>query len=747
MERITELPFSPVAGKILQLSRDERIGAREIARVIAQDQGFTARLLKIANSPYYGQARAVTTVTQAVPVLGIDTISSLATALGSFAYSLNDDGAGLTMREMWEHSIGCAIWGRRLARHIGHRGAEETFTAGLLHDMGKAIFYRFFKAEFAEAVGVALAENIDLLTAERRFFDTDHASAGAVVAAKWNLPAVLIQAIRHHHEPLALADDTDNATRKTVTLVHVADVLSDHYQIGRGLELEARAIDGAVWQYLGIDLGLCQDLLGEVLGEVSEFRNMCDLFASPAKAPAPKPAPVVKPITAAKPIVPAPPSAVKAPRPIAPQLAPVARAPINYSSAPAAPPGGQDVYRLMDGVKQLAMLAGIEDLGPKIAEQAKALLDADAACVFLPHGNDLDIVGTAELPQLYGKRFAIDQSLAGWVAKMGEVLSVVNIENARPSWEKALFSVIGFRSHLILPIDWAGKRIAVLAIHSRRERKWSSEQISLVQAFCGFVAVVMENAGLYREAEERAKALENLNQELSSALEVKTRFIGKVSHELRSPLCVILGYANLLGEQTFGPLTPEAAKSVERILGQANALLTILTYMLEVSQLDAGKLTVKHGAVEIQSLLDEVAAQVPALIGTKPIEFVADYAGCTGQLVTDPDRLVQILIHLLANAAKFTDAGKIILSARRENKLLEIAVADTGIGIDAEHQTMIFEGFRQVEENDTRRYEGMGIGLYLVSRLLALLGGEVTVESQLGAGAKFIVRLPFNNAD
>jgi len=218
LERVTELPFSPVAGKILQLARDERIGAREIARVIAQDQGFTARLLKIANSPYYGQARAVTTVTQAVPVLGIDTISSLATALGSFAHALDDTGAPLTMREMWEHSIGCAIWGRRLSRYIGHRGAEETFTAGLLHDMGKAIFYRFFRNEFLDAVVAAQAGNVDLLIAERRVFDTDHACAGAVVAVKWNLPAVLLQAIQNHHAPLSLADDVDPSTRKTVYL-------------------------------------------------------------------------------------------------------------------------------------------------------------------------------------------------------------------------------------------------------------------------------------------------------------------------------------------------------------------------------------------------------------------------------------------------------------------------------------------------------------------------------------------------
>jgi signal transduction histidine kinase len=134
---------------------------------------------------------------------------------------------------------------------------------------------------------------------------------------------------------------------------------------------------------------------------------------------------------------------------------------------------------------------------------------------------------------------------------MGEIMTVTDIDRAQASWEKSLFSTVGYRSHLILPIDWAGKRIAVLSIHSVRQRKWTTEQISLAETFCGFVAVVLENSGLYREAEERAKALEGLNQELQAALNVKMRFLGKVSHELRSPLCVIMGYANLLADQTF----------------------------------------------------------------------------------------------------------------------------------------------------------------------------------------------------
>ena len=728
LARVTELPFSPVAGKILELTSDARIGAREIARIITQDQAFTARLLKIANSPYYGQARPVTTVTQAVPVLGIDTISSLAMALASFAPSAGDDGAILTMRDLWEHSIGCAIWGRQLARHIGHRAAEETFIAGLLHDMGKAVFYRFFKNEFLDAVRAAQEEKIDLLEAERRVLETDHAKAGAVVAAKWNLPSVLIHTIEFHHRPLSLPREVDSATRKTVALIHVADILCDHFQIGRALELDTHRVSDEIWDFLGLDLAACQDLLSGVLGEVSEFRNICDLSTGTKKNQGAK-------TTLNRSVRKAAPS--------------VGNAAVTPGAGPRAAASGSramvyDISRVMDAMKKLALLAGIEDLWPNIADQAMTMLDADAACVFLPVGDHLEITGTANFPQLAGKRFTIAQSLAGWVAKMGESMVVPNIDKAVASWEKDLFTAAGFRSHLFLPIDWAGKRMAVLSIHSRADRLWSAEQISLINMFCGFVAVVLENSGLYREAEDRAKALEEVNRQLQNAVNVKTRFLGKVSHELRSPLCVIMGYANLIAEQAFGALPLEAGQAVERILKQANALLTVLTYMLEVSQLEAGKIVLRHGPLDARGLLDEAAAAAPARIGNKPIVFETDYAAVEGWVFTDPDRLKQVLTHLLDNAVKFTDEGKIVLRARAENGFLDIVVEDTGIGIDPKHQKFIFDGFRQVDDDDARRYDGMGIGLYLARRLLDLLGGEIQVESEPGSGSRFKIRLPCN---
>jgi signal transduction histidine kinase len=325
---------------------------------------------------------------------------------------------------------------------------------------------------------------------------------------------------------------------------------------------------------------------------------------------------------------------------------------------------------------------------------------------------------------------------------MDELVALPNIEKATASWEKDFFSSAGFRAHLFLPVGWAGKRLAVLSAHARHQRLWNSHEIALFNAFGGFVAVALENARLYREAEDRAKALAGLNQELAEALHVKSRFLATVSHELRSPLFVITGYANLIAEQMFGPVAPGMGDALEKITKQANGLITIITCLLEISQMDAGTFIVRQAPFDLRELFDEVTSEMPKLIGSKPITFEAHYPNAFSPIITDRDRFKQVLGRLLENAAKFTQEGKIILRGALVDSGVEVFVEDTGIGIEPEHQKVIFDGFRQVEEEDNRRYEGMGLGLYLSRRILELLGGKITVESEPGVGSRFRVWLP-----
>ena len=726
LERVSELPFSPVVIKILELAQEDRAGAREIAKLIAQDQAFTARLLKIANSPYYGQTRPVTTVAQAVPVLGFDTISSLALALNSFAFNLPDDGAVLTLRDLWEHSMSCACWARQIAKHVNHPMPEEAFVAGLLHDMGQALFYRYFKAEFLEAVMKAWSENISLLETERSVFGIDHQVAGAVAAGRWHIPSVLIHAIEHHHHPLALPDNVDAYVLRTVAIVHVADLSTQGSPVGRGVEENGLAVAAEVWDLLQLQQEECQELSDGVMAEIDEFRKIINVGSnakeSPNRRQGRRPADHAAQPWGKKP------SVQNAAKPSA-----------GFSQGAALL---EDFARIMDASKQMSLLAGMEDLYPNIALEAMALLHADAAHLFLPRDKSLKVVGAAGLTGLKGKRTPTERSLTGWVFRMGETMVLPHIDKAAASWEKEFFKAVGFHSHLFLPVDWAGERLGVLTLHARAARSWTAREIALGNAFAGLVAMALENARLYRAADDRAKTLEDLNRKLEAALQVKSRFLSTVSHELRSPLFVINGYASLIAEQMFGPLPPEMSQAADKILHQANGLIALINNILEISQLDAGTFTCQPEPFDLKVLLDELSRKMPALIGEQPVAFETRYGEEPFPIVTDRERFAQVLGHVLDNAAKFTQQGKIVLGAAAVAGGVEIVIEDSGIGIDAEYQKIIFDRFRQAEEEDNRRFEGMGLGLYLSRRLIELLGGKISVESELGKGSLFRLWLP-----
>ncbi|HEX9444534.1 MAG TPA: HDOD domain-containing protein, partial [Candidatus Binatia bacterium] len=337
IERVTQLPFSPVAMKILQAAWDERAGARDMAKVIVLDQAFTARLLRIANSPYYGQSRDVTTVSQAVSILGMDAIASLALTLFTFGSVPEEDSETLSIGALWEHSLGSAVWARAIAARVGRVAAEEAFIAGMLHDMGKVLLYRFFKKELLEAVGIAEAEGLALAEAERRVLGTDHAVVGQAAANQWGFPPLLRYAIAFHRAPGETPGDAGDAVRKIVAIVHVADLLSEASEIGYGGERGDEPIDPAVWPLLKLGEDDCREMLGPVLAEIEKSREIFALAMGWKHAPKKKAGGARR-------------ANGKSPPP----------------PAAAAVEGAAYFSRFVEAGKQIAVLAGLDELLPNI---------------------------------------------------------------------------------------------------------------------------------------------------------------------------------------------------------------------------------------------------------------------------------------------------------------------------------------------------------------------------------------------
>lgn len=273
------------------------------------------------------------------------------------------------------------------------------------------------------------------------------------------------------------------------------------------------------------------------------------------------------------------------------------------------------------------------------------------------------------------------------------------------------------------------------------------------QTYCG-LAVSPADGGVLRADEEefcRAVALLAANA-LTVRGQVRGRphqdngrhqFLETLSHELRTPLHAILGYVEMLECGGPPPGLPTADDALRRLRANAHRMLSLVEELLTFAQLRAGDQRLAVGDVDLRQLFaDLVSAKRLELVG-RPVTVTWEVASDVGVIRSDHGKLEQILAHLLANAAKFTEAGSIHVCAQRAGgRRIDITVQDTGIGIDPADHRLIFEEFRQVDGSSTRRYDGMGLGLTLARELARLLGAEVEVESRRNDGATFRLRLP-----
>jgi signal transduction histidine kinase len=262
---------------------------------------------------------------------------------------------------------------------------------------------------------------------------------------------------------------------------------------------------------------------------------------------------------------------------------------------------------------------------------------------------------------------------------------------------------------------------------------------------------LLEREAAARHAAERAtqRALdaaadaERARLEAEAASRAKSDFVATMSHELRTPLNAIIGYTNLLADGIPEPVSEAQRTQLARVNASARHLLDLIDEVLTLSRLEAGRETVSLRKIAVADVLDQAAVMIEPMAKGRKLRFEVHRPSPTLTIETDAGKLRQILLNLLTNAVKFTDEGTVVLSAGENgNGSVVFQVKDSGIGIAPEHQTRIFGSFWQVEQSMTRRVGGAGLGLNVARQLARVLGGDVTVESALGAGSTFTVRIP-----
>ena len=311
------------------------------------------------------------------------------------------------------------------------------------------------------------------------------------------------------------------------------------------------------------------------------------------------------------------------------------------------------------------------------------------------------------------------------------------LADANYTWAEAQ-RLGGYRTVLAVPMLREGIPMGVLTLTRSEVRPFTEKQIELVSTFADQAAIAIENVRLFDEIQDKSR-------QLAEASERKSQFLASMSHELRTPLNAIIGLTEMMVTNAARFGTEKALEPLRRVNAAGTHLLSLINEVLDLSKIEAGKLELNPERVNLARLIDEVVGTAGQLAEKNQNRLTVEAQENVGSLTADSLRLKQILLNLLSNACKFTKEGEVALRVRKVadgRGWVELAVADSGIGMTAEQQAKLFQDFTQADSLTARRYGGTGLGLALSRKLARMMGGDVTVTSEPGKGSVFTVRLP-----
>jgi signal transduction histidine kinase len=379
-----------------------------------------------------------------------------------------------------------------------------------------------------------------------------------------------------------------------------------------------------------------------------------------------------------------------------------------------------------------------------LVESAVRLCEADMASIARQRGTNYHLVARHGFPSGYSEYIETLPIAPGRGSATGRVLlegKPVHIIDVLADPEYTMIESQrrgGFRTMLAVPLLREGVPIGVLHLYRAVVRPFTDKQIELVETFADQAVIAIENVRLFDEIQDK-------NRQLEMASQNKSQFLSSMSHELRTPLNAIIGLTEMMVANAARFGTEKALEPLRRVNAAGTHLLSLINEVLDLSKIEAGKLDLNPETIDLARLIDEVVGTAGQLAEKNKNRLIAEAQQNLGALTADSMRLKQILLNLLSNACKFTKEGEVTLRVRKVadgRNWVELAVADTGIGLTAEQQAKLFQDFTQADSLTARRYGGTGLGLALSRKLARMMGGDVTVASEPGKGSVFTVRLP-----
>ncbi len=416
--------------------------------------------------------------------------------------------------------------------------------------------------------------------------------------------------------------------------------------------------------------------------------------------------------------------------------------------------------RTRDLARSVSELKALEEIGRAVASslETKSVLDtivtraveltqADAGAIYSYDAaqDAFELAGTYALDPAFqdavrATRIRLDESALGLSAKQREPICLPDLSNAPNYSLRDLTLLAGFHSVLVVPLLGQDEILGALVLLRRPAGDFPASTVGLMRTFADQSVLAMKNARLFREVEQKGR-------ELAIANEHKSQFFANMSHELRTPLNGILGFAELLVDGLYGTLPEKALEILDRIQKDGKHLLGLINDVLDISKIEAGQLTLVLETYSLQGVVEAVVASTGALARAKGIEVSAVLSPDLPVGHGDERRLTQVLLNIVGNAIKFTDAGSVEVHAKAMDDHFIIAVQDTGPGISPEDRVRIFEDFQQIDNSITRQKGGTGLGLSIARRLVDVHGGRIDLQSTPGVGSTFTIFLPIHAID
>ena len=729
IEQLHHLPtLPPVAIKLLTLVDSEDSSLSEVSRLIKSDPALSSKILRIANSAHFGTSRQVSTLESATGLLGFDLIRSVALSVIVFDCFKPSAGLSTSLVDFWRHSICCAIASELLAERFAQPHAQEAFVAGLLHDLGKLVFFCWNAEEYGKIIQENRLVCGLLLNREEERLGMGHARAGKLLMEYWKFPSPLVMSAWLHHQPPSQFGP--EPLKQLPFIVKCANNLCHMYRLGNSGSSKID-LDG---QQLQQFTGLSEDELDELSKQIlCRFEEVSDYFEWED------------------------------------------RTPDLYLSAVS--DANQELLQMQVDltvtnrrlIQQRAMTGPIrqlqEELTPPITagqalEKVLALLEQSTSSsrlmgfVFLEQEREVE--GRVKM----GSQAPMQRIQLPWVLKPGEAASRLKPREQFSLIEQAIHQLedeLGINSELkeclssghliVLPLETNSAILGQIVIELVNSEWSEPETTELLRQYVRAAALAIERVLLVEALDQQTENLAQLvrkEQETQARLYQAQRLasVGRLAagaaHEINNPLAAILLQAELLLRQSE---TGETQGALRLIVDQSKRISKIIRDLMGFARPSEPKVK----ATNVQHILDQTLSVLENRIKVLGVTVRKEYQESVPLIDADPSQLEQVFLNLVLNALQAMGTGgtltvRLAMDTSQAHALVQFR--DTGIGIEPDRLSSIFDPFYTTKTVG----EGTGLGLAICYSIITNHRGEISVSSQPLRGSTFTIRLPLADA-